>query len=935
MKKLVKIFFKTIIILIAVILVLIIVLPIIFKPQLIEIAKSEINKNVEAKVEFTDFKLNLIRNFPRLYVGLNELSVVGLDEFEGDTLAALKSFSVSVNVLSLLGDEGIKVKSILLDEPKLMAIVLENGLANWDIAKESDTEEIPDTSAAESSSFHIQLQKFEIRNASIGYYDAKSDMQASLDGFNFILSGDMTQDYTDLNIFSKTDRLNLVMGGIRYLKDAVLGLQIDLGADLANMNFKFQENEISLNEFTFGFDGEVKMIDEDIETDLTYHTKETSFKTLLSLIPAIYMNDFQDIETSGQLALSGYVKGIYSESDSTLPDVGLELNVSKAMFRYPDLPKSVDDVNIQVNLAVDGDDMDLTTVDVNQFHLLIAENPVDAVVHVKTPISDPEVEAKITGKFNLASFMDIIPLEDINLKGQVDMNLELGGRMSMIENEQYEDFKADGRLALSGFEYSSPDLPKEVLINDVILDFSPQYVDLSSFDVQIGQSDIQLKGKLENFIPFIFEDGTVSGNLDFTSSLLDINELIPESEENVVVEEDTSALSVVEIPTNIDFLLTAALNRVIYDNIELSNIGGMIKVKDGKAIMDNLKMNLLEGTVTLNGEYNTQDMTKPEALLDFDISTINIQSAFNTFNSVQSLAPFARNLNGDMSVQLKYNSLLGSDMLPLLETIEGYGKLQSDSIQMMSSKTFDLISSALKLSDTRTNTFKDLNISFNIHQGRVFVEPFEASLGNIDMVIGGDQGLDQTMNYLVKMKIPRSEFGSGANQVIDNLAAEAQSLGLNIQPGEFVNVDVNVSGTFTDPKIGLGLKESGGSAVEQVKQQLEETVKQEIQKKKDEVIERVDEEAQKLIQQAEKEKENLVEAAEKAAATLIDEADANAKKLENEAEGKGRIAELAAKRAADKIRSEGRNKADKLVKEAEEKGDKLIEAARAKAGEIK
>ncbi len=935
MRKFIKVFLKTLLIIIIILLVLIIVLPIIFKPQLMELAKNEINKNVNAKVEFTDFKLNLIRTFPRLYVGMTDLSVVGLEEFDGDTLVVFTSFGLSVNLFSVFGDEGIKVRSILLDEPRVMTLVLEDGSANWDIAKESGVEEVADTTTGETPSFHIQLQKLEIRNGSISFQDSKADMQASLDGFNFVLRGDMTQDYTDMNIYSRTESLNFMLGGIRYLKDAVLILNIDIGADLKNMNFTFRENEIALNELVFGFDGNLNMPVEDIETDLTFQTGETSFKTLLSLIPAIYMNDFQDLEASGQLALNGYSRGIYSASDSTLPDIGLELNVSDAMFKYPDLPKSVKDVAIDMVLSLDGNDLDGSTVDLNRFHLSIAENPVDAEIHLKTPVSDPEVEGRVTGRFNLASFLDIIPLEDISLKGLVDMNLELGGRMSMIENEQYEDFKADGRLALSGFEYTSPDLPKDVLINDVVLDFSPRFVNLSSFDVQIGQSDIQMKGRLENFIPFIFKDETVSGTLEFTSSLLDLNELIPESEEKVVVEEDTSSLSVIEIPDNIDFRLTSALDMVKYDNIELSNIRGIIFIKDGKAVMEGLTMNLLEGTMALNGEYNTQDMAKPEARFDLGISSIGIPSAFNTFNTVQSLLPVAKNLNGDVSVDLKFSSLLASDMLPVIETINGYGKLASDSVQVVSSKTFDLITSALKLSEKRSNTFKNLNISFNIREGRVFVDPFEASIGNIDMVIGGDQGLDQTMNYLVKMKIPRSAFGSAANQVVDDLAAEARAMGLNVQPGEFVNVDVNVGGTFTNPKISLGMKESGGSAVEQVKEQLKETVKQEVEEKKEEVIEKIDEEAQRIIQQAEKEAADLIEAAEKTAAKVIEEADASAKKLENEAKGKGRIAELAAQRAADKLRNETREKADKLIKEAEEQGDKIIQAAKDKVEGIK
>ena len=59
------------------------------------------------------------------------------------------------------------------------------------------------------------------------------------------------------------------------------------------------------------------MPEEDIDMDITFKTTKTDFKTLLSLIPAIYMKDFEDVKTSGKLALNGFAKGTYN--DSILP----------------------------------------------------------------------------------------------------------------------------------------------------------------------------------------------------------------------------------------------------------------------------------------------------------------------------------------------------------------------------------------------------------------------------------------------------------------------------------------------------------------------------------------------------------------------------------------------------------------------------------------
>ena len=91
------------------------------------------------------------------------------------------------------------------------------------------------------------------------------------------------------------------------------------------------------------------------------------------------------------------------------------------------------------------------------------------------------------------------------------------------------------------------------------------------------------------------------------------------------------------------------------------------------------------------------------------------------------------------------------------------------------------------------------------------VNPFETKVGNATLLIGGDQGLDQTMNYTVGITIPRSELGAAANASIDNLMSKAAGAGLKIDPLENLNIKVKVGGTFNDPKIGLDLTENSGA----------------------------------------------------------------------------------------------------------------------------
>ena len=186
-----KKFFKILLIIILVLLAILIVTPILFKGKIMEIAKEQINKNVNARVEFDDLGLSFIKNFPNASISLKKLSVTGIDKFEDDTLLKLNSFNVKVDIVSAIKMENIKVRGIVLDKPVINARKLEDGSVNWDIMKEAEEEEeeAVDTAASEFTAT-IALKKFEIRDAGISYADDSSNMAASLENFDFLLKVD-------------------------------------------------------------------------------------------------------------------------------------------------------------------------------------------------------------------------------------------------------------------------------------------------------------------------------------------------------------------------------------------------------------------------------------------------------------------------------------------------------------------------------------------------------------------------------------------------------------------------------------------------------------------------------------------------------------------------------------------------------------------------
>jgi len=131
MKKILKIIGITFLIL----LILFVSLPFMFKGKIIEMVKEQANANLNAKVDFGAFDLGLISTFPDFNFSIDNVTVDGIEKFEGTQLANIKNLTLKVDLMSVISGDEIKIKTIFIDNPIINAIVLADSSANWDIAK--------------------------------------------------------------------------------------------------------------------------------------------------------------------------------------------------------------------------------------------------------------------------------------------------------------------------------------------------------------------------------------------------------------------------------------------------------------------------------------------------------------------------------------------------------------------------------------------------------------------------------------------------------------------------------------------------------------------------------------------------------------------------------------------------------------------------------
>lgn len=879
MKKTIKI----ILIVVTLLLVTVVSLPFIFKGKIVEIIKQEANKNVNAKVKFSDdIGLSIFSSFPDFTLTLNNIEVVGINEFEGDTLLALKNLEISLDFMSVVNGEKIKIRNILLNEPRIHAIILKNGKANWDIAKPSlDTTK--QTAPSEPTKFDLAMKNFEIKNGFISYIDKAGNMSSKIEGMNYVLKGDFNQDLFLINNELDISKLTFAMANINYLNEVHATAKAEVEANQKTSKYTFKNNQFGLNDLIFKMDGNVALKENEMEIDLKYAALKNNFKDFLSLIPAIYSSSFKDLESKGKLSFDGFVKG--KMTDTQLPAFAFNLMVENGWFKYPALPAPVENVGIDFHATNADGNLDNTKINLSKLHFELQGDPFDAKLYADNLIKDPFVDAYLKGKLNLGNIVKIAPMpEGTILSGMLTSDFAAKGKISDIENKNYESFNASGTISVNGIQYQSKELPKGMNLKTAALTFNPKVVALNNFDGVIGNSDMQMSGSLSNFFPYFFGKGTLVGNLSFKSNLMDANQFLSSDTNTDNSSNDTSGMEIVEIPNNINFTLTSSINKLLYSTYNISNFIGTVNVANSKLTFKQVALNLLGSQMSMNGYYETTNPKKPTVEMAFGIKDLDIPLAFKEFNTIKLLAPIAEKMTGKFTTSIfKFTTQLDSKMKPVYESLFAAGDLQIADATVTNIEAFNKVADAFKRNEWKKVDFKNALVKYEVKEGRVYTKPFIVKVGGQNLTLSGSSGIDQSLSYTGTVSVPRKDLGSANSAVNGALAQLNQKGGTNIKMNEILNIGLVLGGTFTKPIVITNLADIAKNEASSLKNQLTD----EVNKKKKELEDKAKSEAERLKKEAEtKARAEADRLKKEAEAKAKAEADKAKNKLEEEAKKK-------------------------------------------------
>ena len=942
LKKLLKWAGITLLVLIA----LLILIPVLFKDQIKDLVIEEVNKSLNAELSLGDFDLTFISTFPNMTIELMDAKLQGENDFQNVTLANLKSVRAHVGFWSVVMGDQIEIDEVHVTDPVFNVKILQDGTANYDIIKPDSLK--TDQELEEPSNFKLSLKQYSISNAKVTYDDLASNIYTEIANLNHEGTGDLTADIIDFETTTTMDKLSYRMDGIFYLTEVKTDARINLLMEFSENSSKFtlKENQITLNKIKFSLDGFYEILEDHDKMDLKLDASKATFKEFLSLIPAFYHSGYEGMVSSGSMSINGFVKG--KLDNTNLPGWDFNLKVNNASVNYPDLPGKINNIQIDAgSIFSGGANLNDMTVDVKRFHANFSKNTIDATLSLRQLLSDPFIESKILANVDLGTLKDFIPMEkEESYNGILDADVKIKGKMSDLDKEDYEAFTARGTLEVSDFLYQSESIPDAIDVQRIMLTFSPENLTLNEMNAQMGRSDFAMNGEVDNYLGYALRDENLKGNFTLNSNYLDLDALMPASEEAAdpaPENPESSAAEPLLVPGNIDFTLETDIKETSYNDITIKNVRGIVHIKDEVADLENLTMNAMGGTVGLKGKYNTQNHAKPTMDFAYSLKSIDIQELSSNFLTVEKLAPIMKYASGKISSDFNMTTDLTTSFEPILSSLTSLGNISSNSINISGFKSLEKLESVTKLSNLSSQKLQNFVTKFKVKDGKISVTPFTIKLGDISTDVSGFTTLEKQMDYNLKMNVPKDQLPQEIIKEVEALLSKAnaivQIVNISSLP-DIIPVDVKMFGDVTNPNITFNMKEAimnalgvEGNIVEHLTETIKDTVTTIVNEQIDNAKEEIEKQKQKILNDAQKEADKIIAEAKKAADLVRSEGDKQAAELIKQAGSnpiKKKIAEAAAKKIqesaeknAKKLEDEGKKQADGIMKNAREQADKL------------
>ncbi len=721
----------------------------VYKTEIKQQAVVELNKRLNAKVSITSHELSFLSQFPKVSFNLNEPVVFDAIKGSQDTFIVARQIDLSFNLKSLLKNE-ISISELSIYDARIKVKTDRNGTSNFNIIKASD-----DTTKSKSLDF--SLEKVLLKNVEISYINQQieqnhllkaNEVEALLEltdkQLKIFLDGDMQLDHIGIK------KLN-------YLKDKRIALNLGLNYSFDKNKLEIVPSDIAIENAKFRLQGTYISKNPDF-IDFNFKSEEGDIQTLISILPQEFTEEFNKYQSKGKVAFKGNVKGKVSKSED--PKMQFDFAVKNASIFHPETNRSLEKVNLSGSYQGQGE---VSKLVIGNLDAYVGKDHLTGAIRLDN-LKDPFLNMDLKGSLDVPSLVEFLPSIGLkNPKGTATVDLHFQGPLNAIGSGG--KFKAKGKIRLADFSVDLGENKPSVRDFNALVSFNNYDLNLEKVVGKIGASDIQLKGKFIDFLPYLFgEKKELNIQASFASTHLDVDELLRSSEEEAQDTPDNHyAFSISEdLVLKLDLKIDELKFRKLVGNDIGKNLSGTVVVKDQYIVYNKIDFDLAGGKVSTSGNVNAKNPAQITVKNWGNLDNIDVGKAIYLFEDFNQDFLTHKNLQGALNAriisELSFDSTLVLDMSKLKTNIEmkvingaltDFGPMTSMRYYM---KTNHMLK-YLRDDNLKMIAFDTLQNTIKIENEKVIIPKMKIHSSAHDFTIVGSHTFDNYLDYSISFPI--------------------------------------------------------------------------------------------------------------------------------------------------------------------------------------
>ena len=714
----------------------------ILKDKVAGMILSSLNKNLSTKVDVGSFRLSFFKRFPKASVQMKNVVVHSTKGFNntafpgnnGDTL--LKALFVSADFsISDIFRGKYNIDRITVKQGKANLFCDTSGNVNYQITYYSTSQGTGDIA--------INLEKISLTDINFNYNDLTGNIIILGNVKNGRIKTRIYGNIIDFDTDAEVKLRRLQTPDFTISRD--IEGKLNLALQSSDKGISFKKGTMRIRDYDLNISG---MVDPGRIIDLQITAHNFKISDIIDYLPAKIQEQASPYNPEGNLAFNCLIKGPLTRSSS--PHIEVSCLLKKGKISYGKSNISISDLSFSGSYSNGpGNRTETGVATFNDIKARLGSAEYTGSFSLQG-IDTPRVVLALNGRIIPAELKEFFALDDISpVSGYADINVKIDAVLNHKANftlQDIIDLKPQAHLVFHDFTAGSV---KQNLIIEQVEGSLSSGESITADNVRFiykGQK-IKVSGEFINLPEWIAGNSVqLRANADVEFRMFN-----PETFLSASTDATAPKKRAILLPDDLDLDITFKIDSLKFKTFSSAEITGRLTYSPGILTFSSFKMRSLRGVISGNGFLVQNSSRAFNSKGTFNVTRIDINKAFSSFNNFGQTFIKAENLKGLLSGSVSMILPMDSLLNPAIKSVSAEGSFVLEKGALLNFEPVKELSSFIELSELENISIDRMENDFFIRNNFFYIPQMDVKSSAANLSVNGRHDFDNNYEYHIKM----------------------------------------------------------------------------------------------------------------------------------------------------------------------------------------